>query len=286
MTNRAVFLLSLAAFASAASLRATDTLLPQLATEFSVTAGGAASVVTAFAISYGLLQAVYGPLGDRYGRYVMVVRGHPRFGAGHVRLRLGAHAGHPHPGALSRRDDGRRAYPAVDGLDRRCRRLWLAPGADHAFSARADPRHGLRSIGRRRAGGALRLARDFRRPRSAVSDCRHAAPTGAAHQPDHAALGRRRLGHHPLGTRAHGRAARAPLGPRSRRHRVSRGHDDVRIDRFHTGASATAFFPRPGGRRRDGHRIRCGRSALRAQREAFRRGLGRARPGGGRRAAG
>ena len=72
MTNRAVFLLSLAAFASAASLRATDTLLPQLAAEFSVTAGSAASVVTAFAISYGLLQAVYGPLGDRYGRYVMV----------------------------------------------------------------------------------------------------------------------------------------------------------------------------------------------------------------------
>jgi len=72
MTNRAVFLLSLAAFASAASLRATDTLLPQLAAEFSVTTGSAASVVTAFAVSYGLLQAVYGPLGDRYGRYVMV----------------------------------------------------------------------------------------------------------------------------------------------------------------------------------------------------------------------
>jgi predicted MFS family arabinose efflux permease len=72
MTNRAVFLLSLAAFASAASLRATDTLLPQLAAEFSTTAGSAAAVVTAFAISYGLLQAVYGPLGDRYGKYRMV----------------------------------------------------------------------------------------------------------------------------------------------------------------------------------------------------------------------
>lgn len=72
MTNRAVFLLSLAAFASAASLRATDTLLPQLAAEFATTAGNAASVVTAFAVSYGLLQAVYGPLGDRYGKYRMV----------------------------------------------------------------------------------------------------------------------------------------------------------------------------------------------------------------------
>jgi len=72
MTKRAVFLLSLAAFASAASMRATDTLLPQLAAEFSTTAGTAASVVTAFAVSYGLLQAVYGPLGDRYGKYRMV----------------------------------------------------------------------------------------------------------------------------------------------------------------------------------------------------------------------
>jgi len=72
MTNRAVFLLSLAAFASAASLRATDTLLPQLAIEFSTTTGSAAAVVTAFAVSYGLLQAVYGPLGDRYGKYRLV----------------------------------------------------------------------------------------------------------------------------------------------------------------------------------------------------------------------
>ena len=72
MINRAVFLLSLAAFASAASLRATDTLLPQLAAEFSVTAGSAAAVVTAFAITYGLLQAIYGPLADRYGKYLMV----------------------------------------------------------------------------------------------------------------------------------------------------------------------------------------------------------------------
>ena len=72
MTKRAVFLLSLAAFASAASMRATDTLLPQLAAEFSTTSGNAASVVTAFAVSYGLLQAVYGPLGDRYGKYQLV----------------------------------------------------------------------------------------------------------------------------------------------------------------------------------------------------------------------
>ena len=56
--GRAVFLLSLAAFASAASLRATDPLLPQIAADFSVTTGTASAAVTAFALSYGLLQVV------------------------------------------------------------------------------------------------------------------------------------------------------------------------------------------------------------------------------------
>ena len=67
--GRAVFLLSLAAFASAASLRATDPLLPLIASEYGVTTGAASAALTAFALSYGLLQVVCGPLGDRYGRY-------------------------------------------------------------------------------------------------------------------------------------------------------------------------------------------------------------------------
>ncbi|HJT61607.1 MAG TPA: MFS transporter [Burkholderiales bacterium] len=67
--NRAVLLLSLAAFASAASLRATDPLLPLIAGEYGVTTGAAAGAVTAFALSYGLLQVLVGPLGDRFGRY-------------------------------------------------------------------------------------------------------------------------------------------------------------------------------------------------------------------------
>jgi predicted MFS family arabinose efflux permease len=67
--SRAVFLLSLAAFASAASLRATDPLLPQIALEYGVTTGAASGAVTAFALSYGLLQVLVGPLGDRFGRY-------------------------------------------------------------------------------------------------------------------------------------------------------------------------------------------------------------------------
>jgi predicted MFS family arabinose efflux permease len=67
--GRAVFLLSLAAFASAASLRATDPLLPQIAAHYGVTTGAASAAITAFALSYGLLQVVCGPLGDRFGRY-------------------------------------------------------------------------------------------------------------------------------------------------------------------------------------------------------------------------
>ena len=67
--NRAVFLLSLAAFASAASLRATDPLLPLIAHQYGVSTGAASGAVTAFALSYGLLQIVVGPVGDRFGRY-------------------------------------------------------------------------------------------------------------------------------------------------------------------------------------------------------------------------
>lgn len=66
--RRDVLLLSLAAFASAASLRATDPLLPLIAAEFATTAAAASAAITAFVLSYGLLQVVYGPLGDRFGR--------------------------------------------------------------------------------------------------------------------------------------------------------------------------------------------------------------------------
>ena len=70
--GRAVFLLSLAAFASAASLRATDPLLPLIAADFDTTPGGASAVITGFAVAYGLLQLVNGPIGERIGKYRMV----------------------------------------------------------------------------------------------------------------------------------------------------------------------------------------------------------------------
>lgn len=72
MSDRAVVVLSLAAFASAAALRAVDPLLPLLAETFGTSAGGASAVITAFAVAYGALQIVNGPLSDRIGKYRMV----------------------------------------------------------------------------------------------------------------------------------------------------------------------------------------------------------------------
>jgi MFS transporter, YNFM family, putative membrane transport protein len=61
-------LLSLCAFASAASLRATDPLLALIASEFGVTPGDAGAVITGFALSYGIFQLLHGPIGDRFGK--------------------------------------------------------------------------------------------------------------------------------------------------------------------------------------------------------------------------
>lgn len=64
--------LSLGVFASALSMRWCDALLPILSNEFEVTAGQSAQVVYAYAIAYGVMQLVYGPLGDRLGKYTVV----------------------------------------------------------------------------------------------------------------------------------------------------------------------------------------------------------------------
>lgn len=64
--------LSVAAFASGISMRVTDPLLPRLASEFSLTLGHAALVITVFAIAYGFSQLLFGPLGDRFGKYRVI----------------------------------------------------------------------------------------------------------------------------------------------------------------------------------------------------------------------
>ena len=63
-----IVLLSLAAFASAASMRVTDALLPRIASDFAIGIATAAAVVTGFSVAYGLMQVVFGPLGDRFGK--------------------------------------------------------------------------------------------------------------------------------------------------------------------------------------------------------------------------
>jgi predicted MFS family arabinose efflux permease len=64
--------LALAAFASALSLRVTDALLPRLAGEFHVSLGQISYVVTCFSIAYGASQLLFGPLGDRFGKYLVI----------------------------------------------------------------------------------------------------------------------------------------------------------------------------------------------------------------------
>ena len=66
-------LISLAGFASMASMRVCDSFLVALAVEFQVSTGDASSVISAFAIAYGLMQLVYGPLADRVGKVRVIL---------------------------------------------------------------------------------------------------------------------------------------------------------------------------------------------------------------------
>jgi len=66
--NRTIVLLSLAAFASASSMRVMDALLVRLAGDYGIGLASASNTVTVFAVVYGLMQLVMGPLGDRHGK--------------------------------------------------------------------------------------------------------------------------------------------------------------------------------------------------------------------------
>ena len=63
-----MLLLSAGAFFSGAALRVCDSLLPRLAGDFAITAGTAGRVIISFSVAYGLMQLVFGPLGDRFGK--------------------------------------------------------------------------------------------------------------------------------------------------------------------------------------------------------------------------
>lgn len=70
--GRTLFLLATAGFASGVGLRIADAMLPRLAEDFDTTVGLAAQVTGAYAIGYGLFQLVYGPLGDRFGKFRVI----------------------------------------------------------------------------------------------------------------------------------------------------------------------------------------------------------------------
>lgn len=67
-----ILMLSAAAFFGGAALRVCDSLLPRLASDFGRTPGAAGRVIISFAVAYGLMQLLFGPLGDRYGKARMV----------------------------------------------------------------------------------------------------------------------------------------------------------------------------------------------------------------------
>ena len=69
---RPVLFLSLAGFCTMATMRVADPLLPEVATDFSTTAGHASIITTSFALAYGVFQVVFGPLGDRWGKYRVI----------------------------------------------------------------------------------------------------------------------------------------------------------------------------------------------------------------------
>jgi len=70
--RRSIALLSLATFSSMVAQRLCDPMLPQLSQHFSATLADAARVVSMFAVVYGATQLLWGPLGDRLGKFRVV----------------------------------------------------------------------------------------------------------------------------------------------------------------------------------------------------------------------
>jgi MFS transporter, YNFM family, putative membrane transport protein len=70
---RTLAFLGAACFASMASLRAADPILPEIAKAFFTTPGDAAKIVTVFGVCYAVMQFIYGFAGDRYGHLRVIV---------------------------------------------------------------------------------------------------------------------------------------------------------------------------------------------------------------------
>jgi YNFM family putative membrane transporter len=70
--TRAIVLLAVAGFAAQSMVRSADSLLPQIAADFAVTVGAASIVVSVYSLMHGSMQLVIGPIGDRFGKYLMI----------------------------------------------------------------------------------------------------------------------------------------------------------------------------------------------------------------------
>lgn len=75
IVRRAIIGLSAAAFGSGMSMRVADPMLVRLALDFSIPLGMAAWVVTVFGFAYGVSQLFFGPVGDHYGKYLVIAWG-------------------------------------------------------------------------------------------------------------------------------------------------------------------------------------------------------------------
>lgn len=68
---RALVILAMAAFCSSINMRVCDPLLPLIARDMSATVGETSAIVAAFAVGYGFLQLLFGPVGDRFGKFLV-----------------------------------------------------------------------------------------------------------------------------------------------------------------------------------------------------------------------
>jgi predicted MFS family arabinose efflux permease len=70
--TRAIVLLAVAGFAGQSMVRSADSLLPQIAADFAVTVGAASIIVWVYSLMHGSMQLVIGPIGDRFGKYLII----------------------------------------------------------------------------------------------------------------------------------------------------------------------------------------------------------------------
>ena len=162
------------------SLRVNDALLPQLAREFGVSLGQASQVISLFAIAYGVSQLLFGPLGDRFGKYRVIAWATAAcavtalacaLAPGFLALRLAARAGRRHCSG---------DHPAGNGLDRRRRALRAAPAGAGALSHRTDRRSVFRRVAGRLCCRPSVLARALPADRVALRRCQRGAVRAAS----------------------------------------------------------------------------------------------------------